>query len=164
MDQNHLNNFERRPTKDHSCEVWSESNQWFRRRYCFKIVDGQTWRRRQQRWRRRQTVSDHNSSPWAFGSGELTRVMVLVVCTSSDDAFCFYDVSWKYLEWISSYSADRIAWRTAKQTDRQPMQKQYVSIPVRGRHSSLYVYEVSWKYLERFSSYRGDTKLPLSNF
>ena len=40
MDRNHLNNFERGPTKDHSCEVWSKSNQWFRRRCCLKIVDG----------------------------------------------------------------------------------------------------------------------------
>ena len=64
MDRNHLNNFERGPTKDHSCEVWSNSHQWFRRR-CFKIVDGRTSGRR--RW----TVSDHNSSPLAFGSAEL---------------------------------------------------------------------------------------------
>ena len=28
---NHLNNFERGPIKDHSCEVWSKSNQWFKR-------------------------------------------------------------------------------------------------------------------------------------
>ena len=42
MDRNHLNNFERGPTKDHSCEVWSKSNQWFRRRCCLKIVDGRT--------------------------------------------------------------------------------------------------------------------------
>ena len=41
MDRNHLNNFERGPTKDHSCEVWSNSNQWFRR-CCLKIVNGQT--------------------------------------------------------------------------------------------------------------------------
>ena len=27
-----------------------------------------------------------------------TRVMVLVLCMSSDDALCFYKVSWKYLE------------------------------------------------------------------
>ena len=69
MDRNHLHNFERGPTKDHSCEVWSKSNQWFRRRCCLKIVNGQTDGRR-RRWRR--TVSDHKSSPWAFGSGELT--------------------------------------------------------------------------------------------
>ena len=53
-------------TKDHSCKGWSNSNQWFRR-CCLKIVDGRTSGRR----RRRQTVSDHNSSPWAFSSGEL---------------------------------------------------------------------------------------------
>ena len=41
MDRNHLNNFERGPTKDHSCEVWLKSNQWFRRR-CLKIVNGRT--------------------------------------------------------------------------------------------------------------------------
>ena len=41
MDQNHLNNFETGPTKDHSCEVWSKSYQWFWRRR-LKIVDGQT--------------------------------------------------------------------------------------------------------------------------
>ena len=32
MDRNHLNNFGRGPTKARSCEVWSKSNQWFRRR------------------------------------------------------------------------------------------------------------------------------------
>ena len=42
MDRNHLNNFERGATKDHSSEVWSKSNQWFRRRCCLNIVDGQT--------------------------------------------------------------------------------------------------------------------------
>ena len=42
MVRNRLNNFERGLTKDHSCEVWSKSNQWFRRRCCLKIVDGQT--------------------------------------------------------------------------------------------------------------------------
>ena len=71
MDQNHLNNFERGPTKDHSCEVWSKSNQWFRRRCCLKIVDGRTDGRTYGRRRRRRTVSDHKSSPWAFSSGEL---------------------------------------------------------------------------------------------
>ena len=71
MNRNHLNNFERGPTKDHSCEVWSNSHQWFRRRCCLKIVDRRTSGRRQRRRRRRRTVSDHNSSPLAFGSGEL---------------------------------------------------------------------------------------------
>ena len=46
MDRNHFNNFERGPTKDHSCEVWSKSNHWFRRRCCLKIVNGRMDRRR----------------------------------------------------------------------------------------------------------------------
>ena len=45
MDRNHLNIFERGSTKDHSCEIWSKSNQWFRRRCCLKIVNGRTDRR-----------------------------------------------------------------------------------------------------------------------
>ena len=36
----------------------------------------------------------------------LTRVTVLVLCTLSDDALCFYEVSLKCLEWFSSYRAD----------------------------------------------------------
>ena len=51
MDRNHLNNFERGSTKDHSCEIWSKSYQWFRRRCCLKIVNG----RRDGRTDRRTT-------------------------------------------------------------------------------------------------------------
>ena len=32
--QNYLNNFVRGPPRDHSCEVWSKSNEWFQRRRC----------------------------------------------------------------------------------------------------------------------------------
>ena len=79
MNWNHLNNFEQGSIKDHSCEVWSNSHQWFRRRCCLKIMDGRTSgrrrrrQRRRRRRRRRRTVSDHNSLPWAFGSGELKK-------------------------------------------------------------------------------------------
>jgi len=31
---NHLNNFGRGPPRDHSCEVWWKSNEWFQRRRC----------------------------------------------------------------------------------------------------------------------------------
>ena len=48
-----------------------------------------------------------------------TWFLVLVVCTLSDDALSFYEVSWKYLERFSSYRMDRILW----QTDRQPSTK-----------------------------------------
>jgi len=33
---NGLNNFGRGPPRDHSCEVWSKSNEWFQRRSCLK--------------------------------------------------------------------------------------------------------------------------------
>ena len=33
---NGLNNFDRGPPRDHSCEVWSKSNEWFQRRCCLK--------------------------------------------------------------------------------------------------------------------------------
>ena len=92
MDRNHLNNFERRPTKDHSCEVWSKSNQWFRRR-CLKIVDGC----RRRRSRRRRTVGDHNSSPWAFGSGELKTTNCHLVMQFLDMDCC--------TRWPSCYKA-----------------------------------------------------------
>ena len=57
--------------------------------------------------------------------------MVLVVCTSSDDALYFYEVSRKYLEQFSRLGDGR----ADRWTDRQLRQKQYVSTPVRGRHN-----------------------------
>ena len=42
----------------------------------------------------------------------LSRVMVPVVCMSSDDALYFYDDSWIYLERFPSYRADTILWQT----------------------------------------------------
>ena len=64
MDQNHLNNFERGPTKDHSCEDWSKSNQWFKEEMSFEeIVYGRTYARR--------TKCDHKSSPCHYVTGEL---------------------------------------------------------------------------------------------
>ena len=50
MDWNRLNKFERGPTKAHYCEVWSKSNQWFRRKCHLKKLftdagtDGRTHR------------------------------------------------------------------------------------------------------------------------
>ena len=65
MESNSLNNFKRGPPKDHFCQVWLESIQWFRRRCNLKL-----WTDR----RRRRMVTHHNSSPGAFGSGELKRL------------------------------------------------------------------------------------------
>ena len=71
MDRNHLNNFERGPTEDHSCEVWSNSNQWFRRRCCLKIVNGRTDGRRQRRM-----VGDHNS-PGELKKPKLSFLLIM---------------------------------------------------------------------------------------
>ena len=69
MESNSLNNFERGPPKDHFCQVWLESIQWFRRRCNLKLwTDG-----RRRRRRRRRTVTHTNSSPGAFGSGTEDR-------------------------------------------------------------------------------------------
>jgi len=62
---NGLNNFERGPPRDHSCEVWSKSNKWFQRRCCLKklLTDARTHGRR--------TLKDHKSSLSTSCSGEL---------------------------------------------------------------------------------------------
>ena len=41
---NGLNNFDRGPPRDYSCEVWSKPNKWFQRRCCLKklLTDGRT--------------------------------------------------------------------------------------------------------------------------
>jgi len=50
--QNHLNNFGRGPPRDHSCEVWSKSNEWFQRRRCLS-----------KKVYRRRTTNDDGQSP-----------------------------------------------------------------------------------------------------
>ena len=60
----HLCNFERGHHGEHSCEVIWNLDQWFRRRCRL---------RKRLRTDRRRTKTDHNSSPWAFGYGELKR-------------------------------------------------------------------------------------------
>ena len=62
LDSKSLNKFQSVPPNDQSCEIWLKLVQWFTSRLW-------TTDRRLSR----QTVSDHNSSPWAFGSGELKR-------------------------------------------------------------------------------------------
>ena len=60
--QNHLNHFGRGPPRDHSCEVWSKSNEWFQRRRCLsKKVYGR--RTTHDGRRTTRTNTGHNSSP-----------------------------------------------------------------------------------------------------
>ena len=61
--------YERGPTKDHSCEVWSKSKQWFRRRCRLKklFTDART----HGHTHARRTKCDHKSSPCHYMTGEL---------------------------------------------------------------------------------------------
>jgi len=60
--RNGLNNFDRGPPRDHSCEVWSKSNKRFQRRCCLKklLTDARTHGRTTDDGRR--TLKDHKSS------------------------------------------------------------------------------------------------------
>ena len=60
-----FDNFESPTPKDDSCQVWLKSNHAFSRRRwkCKKFTDNA-----------RRTKTDGNSSPWAFGSGELKTI------------------------------------------------------------------------------------------
>ena len=54
FNQNYLNNFGRGPPRDHSCEGWSKSNDWFQRRCLSKNV----YARRTMHDGRRTTTND----------------------------------------------------------------------------------------------------------
>jgi len=59
---NGWNNFDRGPPRDHSCDVWSKSNERFQRRRCLSNkVDG----RRTTDDDGRRTKVGHNNSSWA---------------------------------------------------------------------------------------------------
>jgi len=62
---NGLNNIDRGPPRDHSCEVWSKSSKWFQRRCCLKklLTHGRTDGRTDDG---RRTLVHHKSSPWAL--------------------------------------------------------------------------------------------------
>ena len=72
---NGLNNFDRGPPRDHSCEVWSKSNKRFQRRCCLKklLTDARTHARTDARTtdNGRRTLKDHKSSLSTSCSGEL---------------------------------------------------------------------------------------------
>ena len=146
MDRNHLNNFERGPTKDHSCEVWSKSNQWFRRRCCLKIVDGWTYRQR----RRRRMVSDHKSFSfqlrWANNAkSKEGRVVILVRTMSSAPDLHFCQVPSKYSKGYSSYRADKKPISNKTKGDNSKHKEARVVILVHNTSSGhvLHFYKVS---------------------
>jgi len=67
---NGLNNFDRGPPSDHTCEVWSKSNKRFQRRCCLNklLTDARTDARTDDG---RRTLKDHKSSLSTSCSGEL---------------------------------------------------------------------------------------------
>jgi len=66
---NGLNNFDRGPHRNHSCEVWSKSNKWFQRRCCLKklLTDARMDAR----------TDDGQRTPDIEGSQKLTEHFVL---------------------------------------------------------------------------------------
>jgi len=70
--QSGLNNFGRGPPRDHSCEIWSKSNEWFQRRRCLnkKVYGRRTthdgWRTTHDR-QRKVTIAhpEHFLLRWA---------------------------------------------------------------------------------------------------
>ena len=77
--RNSLNNFDRGPPRDHSCEVWSKSNKRFQRRCCLKklLTHGRTDARTDDG---RRTLKDHKSSLSTSCSGELKKMNLLKMC------------------------------------------------------------------------------------
>ena len=90
-----------------------------------------------------------------------TRVMVLVLCTSSSDALYLYEVSRRCLERFSYYSADTILSQKLLfyKVQRGITKRVTVFVLCMASYDASYLYEVSSRYLERFSSYRADTIL-----
>jgi len=79
---NGLNNFDRGPPRDHSCKVWSKSNEWFQRRCCFyeMLTHARTHACTHDG---RRTLKDHKSSPLSTScSGELKKNWHLTPCAS----------------------------------------------------------------------------------
>jgi len=77
---NGLNNFDRGPPRDHSCEVWSKSNKQFQRRCCLKklLTDART----DGRW----TTDDGPSQKLTLStlcSGELKNKSCICICNAS---------------------------------------------------------------------------------
>jgi len=61
---NGLNNFDRGPPRDHSCEIWSTSNKRFQRRFCLKKL---------LTHRRTHAHTDRRRTPDIEGSQKLTE-------------------------------------------------------------------------------------------
>ena len=86
-------------------------------------------------------------------------VMVLVYCTSSDNALYLYQILWKYLKGFGSYCADTISIvKFAKgHNSIKNVGGVMVLVLCMSCNDALYLYRGSWKYLKGFQSYWADT-------
>ena len=81
---------------EQSCEIFLNLDQWLRKRCHLKKKFTDAWRRRITIAHLEKT--DHNSSPWAFGSGELKKQIVWVYQYQSHNwplALFFYSNNWQ---------------------------------------------------------------------
>jgi len=83
---NGLNNLDRGPPRDHSCEVWSKSNERFQRRCCLKklLTHARTDARTPDDGHR--TLKDHKSSLEHFVLRWAKKATLLSVLDSSSDS------------------------------------------------------------------------------
>ena len=154
MDRNHLNNFERGATKDHSCEVWSKSNHWFRRRCCLKIVDGRT--------DRRTSTTTTTDGEW---SQYLTLSLRLRWAKKGQSKSCPSCMGHSYLTWYMSLpyfiKLSQIVWELWPAQDFFFRGDNYIKKKVRvvslahdlPTAPPLYSYQILSNYLKQYGSY-----------
>ena len=87
-----LNNFDRGPPRDHSCEVWSKSNAWFQRRCCLKKL--LTLGRTHGRW------TTDNEPSQTLCSGEL-KIHKFAINFSYTSKMNIFDIKLKLLYHIA---------------------------------------------------------------
>ena len=84
--------------------------------------------------------------------------MVLVLCTSSDNALYLYQDLWKYLNGFGSYYEDTISIvKFAKEHNSvKNVDGVMVLVLCMSFDDAWYLYQVSWKYLKGFQSLCAD--------
>ena len=89
--------------------------------------------------------------------------MVLALCTSSNVCLYFFEVSWRYLEWFSSYRANGFChWngylQSTKGHNSTNIYPRFMVLALcTSSNVDNYFCDVPWGYLERFSRYSADT-------
>ena len=124
---NRLNNFDRGPPRDHSCEVWSKSNKRFQRRCCLKklLTDART-----------HAYTDGRRTPDIEGSQKLTEHFVLRWAKKIPKKLCK-----KISNWIKCWITLTRLWDAQKNKTNK----------INGKYWSSYV---QWRKLLLLTAYR----------